>query len=222
MAPPPKDPLSGIHHLLWDWNGTLIDDVDLCVAVISQLCLDAGRAAIDRGHYRAHFGFPVIRFYRHLGFSTEAQAFAEISEVFIATYYARFAAESRIHLAAVDFARAWQKRGGRQAVLSASRQDHLESAVAQFGLSPLFERLGGIADIYAGGKVTRGRELLHELGWDPAKTLLLGDTDHDAEVAAELGVRCLLIAQGHQSADRLRRTGCPVVESLTALGYQAR
>jgi phosphoglycolate phosphatase len=210
----PSDSLAHIRFLLWDWNGTLLDDVDLCVAVLAEMIEARALPAVSPEIYRAGFGFPVIGFYRQLGFDTSPEAFGQISEIFIRRYYECFRETSRTHAESVAFARAWRVGGGLQAVLSASRQDHLEAAVRHHGLETLFARLGGIGDIFAGGKLERGRELLGSLGWDPGETLLIGDTDHDAEVAAALGTECLLVARGHQTPERLRATGQRVVESL--------
>ena len=109
----------------------------------------------------------------------------------------------------------WHARERPQAVLSATRQDHLEELIAAFALADYFAALAGIGDIYASGKLERGRELLATLGWDPATTLLIGDTAHDFEVASALGLSCLLVAEGHQSEARLRATGAWVVPTLT-------
>ncbi len=46
---------------------------------------------------------------------------------------------------------------------------------------------------------------------------MIGDTIHDNEVAAELGIRCVLVAGGHQSENRLRSTGTFVISRLKEL-----
>lgn len=209
------DALSHIRNLIWDWNGTLLDDVDLCVEIISELHTVHHKKTVTIEDYRAHFGFPVIHFYQHLGFDISQESFERLSEVFIGTYYDRFQSRPpREHAEAIHFARFWKACGHRQAILSASRQDHLESAVARLKLGGLFEKLAGLRDIYAGGKIELGRELLEQLAWDPAYTLLIGDTDHDAEVAAKMGVECLLVARGHQHIERLKKTPALIVSSL--------
>ncbi|MFN7134148.1 MAG: HAD family hydrolase [Myxococcales bacterium] len=48
----------------------------------------------------------------------------------------------------------------------------------------------------------------------PARTLLVGDTDHDAEVAEALGVRCLRIDSGHQKRARLEKSGAEIVDRI--------
>ena len=55
------------------------------------------------------------------------------------------------------------------------------------------------------------------------EAVFIGDTLHDAEVAEEIGVDCLLVASGHQHPERLRSAGVPVAEDLGAvLDFLAR
>ena len=54
-------------------------------------------------------------------------------------------------------------------------------------------------------------------GADPARCLMVGDTDHDAETARAMGVRCILYAGGHQTRARLEATGCAVIDRLEDL-----
>lgn len=205
--------LSGIRNLIWDWNGTLLDDTRLCVEIIGQMLAGSSLPAITADAYRERFGFPVVRYYEQLGFDIRPASFEKLSELFISTYHSR-AETCPLHAEAVAFARRWRLSGREQAVLSASRQDHLEAAVGRNRLTELFRVLAGTADIYAAGKSERGRQLIRQLGWQPEQTLLIGDTDHDAEVAATIGAPCLLIARGHQSRARLEKSAAHVVDDL--------
>lgn len=203
-----------IRNLLWDWNGTLLDDVEHCLAVVNSMLSDEGKPAVDLVAYREAFDFPVIKYYAKVGLPTEPEDFARLSRQFVATFNGGIR-RCCPHVGATRLVRHWHATGRTQAVLSATRQDHLEALVALFGLSDYFSMLAGIGDIYASGKLERGREVLTQLGWDPAETLLIGDTQHDHEVAEALGLPCLLVAEGHQSEARLRATGAFVVPTLS-------
>ncbi len=205
--------LRSVRHLIWDWNGTLLDDTDLCVEVVGRMLAEIARPAITADHYRERFGFPVVNYYAGLGFDTSSESFQRLSDLFITRYHEQV--ESCVlHAEAIAFARQWSGAGRRQVILSASRQDHLERTVRTFGIEELFEVLAGTDDIYAAGKSARGAELMRTIGWDRETTLLIGDTDHDAEVARAIGVSCLLVTRGHQSRERLEKTGAFVSASL--------
>ena len=68
------------------------------------------------------------------------------------------------------------------------------------------------------GKIERGHRHLAELNYRADEILLVGDTLHDIEVAAALGVHCgLLLPSGHQSRRRLELGECAVVDGLFAV-----
>lgn len=60
-------------------------------------------------------------------------------------------------------------------------------------------------------------QLVKEMGIDKRKMLFIGDTRHDAEVAAQIGIDCILIAHGHHSQERLKPMGVPLLSSLNDL-----
>jgi phosphoglycolate phosphatase len=96
-------------------------------------------------------------------------------------------------------------------------QDMLEKTLKLKGISNYFEGVAGLTDHYAVSKVERGKQLIREFNIDNENTWLIGDTTHDFEVATELGVKCILIADGHQSAERLKATKAKLVGSLKEL-----
>ncbi len=200
--------------ILWDWNGTLLDDVALCVDALNRLLARYGYPQrYDRDQYRAIFGFPVEAYYQRAGFDFSRHPFADLAESYMADYIPASAA-----CPLADGARqaldAFAGAGLRQVILSASPITTLERQVAERGVAPCFDRLLGLGDIYAKSKVELGLRFLREGKVDPARTVMIGDSTHDFEVARALGVGCVLQSGGHQPPEVLRRTGAPVVSGL--------
>ncbi|KAF0093516.1 MAG: haloacid dehalogenase domain-containing protein hydrolase [Puniceicoccaceae bacterium 5H] len=210
------DLLADVQHVIWDWNGTLLDDRWLCVLTLNGLLEREGRGPIDEQVYLEHFGFPVLDFYDWLGFAVDGPSFEDLSTRFISGYHAR-AEELALQPHTEEVLGALQSLGIPQSVLSASRQDHLEKQVRHAELGPYFEALCGTDTIHAHGKVGRGQDRIAELQIEPQQVLMVGDTTHDLEVAEAMGVRCLLVAHGHHSYARLEATGCPVVHDFSEL-----
>jgi phosphoglycolate phosphatase len=104
-----------------------------------------------------------------------------------------------------------------QSILSAYRQQTLHEIVAHFGLTQFFVRLTGLDNIYAHSKAELGRAWVAELGLPRTVVLMVGDTLHDLDVAAEMGVDCVLVAAGHHPESRLRARTARVVPDLAAL-----
>jgi phosphoglycolate phosphatase len=207
---------SPYRHVIWDWNGTLLDDLDLCIDVMNGLLQRRGLPLLDRARYHAVFDFPVRAYYERLGFNFRRDSFEQLSVEFITGYEAR-RAESRLQPGAREVLAALQRAGVTQSVLSAYRGETLHEIVGHFGLTTFFIRLTGLENIYAHSKTELGRAWVAELGIPGNDILMIGDTLHDLEVARELGVHCVLVAAGHHPADRLRRATDRVLDDLGGL-----
>lgn len=198
-------------HVIWDWNGTLLDDVQHAVATMNAMLAPRGLPAMDIARYRKTFGFPIRGYYEACGFDLKAEALADLCETFVSAFMAKvydcsLVPGSRELLLAVKGA------GKTQSVLSATDQPNLDKMVSGFQLEACFDFVFGIEDKLAFSKVHRGHQLLAASGIDRSQTILVGDTDHDLEVARALDIPVVLVAHGHQSAERLRNLHHNVVE----------
>lgn len=205
-----------IVHVIWDWNGTLLDDAWLCVEVMSGLLHRRGLPPLSRDRYEEVFRFPVRSYYEDLGFDFAKESWEAVGTEFISGYQAR-QHECALQKPAVEVLTELSRRGLSQSVLSASEQNRLKAQATHLGVHDRFTKLLGLSDHYAGGKLELGRQWLFELGVDPARVLLVGDTDHDFQVASELGFQCALVPSGHQAPNRLRALGGRVLGSLREL-----
>jgi phosphoglycolate phosphatase len=205
-----------IRHVIWDWNGTLLDDVDCCVATLNSLRAERGMPLVSRAEYRAGFGFPVQAYYQAIGFDFAVDDFATLSRDFHARYRAR-AAEMRVVDGARELLGALAGRGIGHLVISAMETGLLGQMLAEHAISPLLAGWHGRDDQAGVGKVELGASAVSARALDPAELLVVGDTLHDLELAQAIGCRALLYAGGHQSRERLDATGTPVVDSLVQI-----
>ena len=202
-----------VEMLLWDWNGTLLDDGEYGVGIINAMLRRRGLPEREREEHARIFDFPVRRYYERLGFDFVREPFEVLSHEFVKTYYAGVDA-CPLRTGAEALLRLCQSNGLRQWVLSATHETYLMELVHRAGVRSYFEDLLGIDSVHAPGKVDRGLRFLEEGKLDPAKVLLIGDTVHDAEVAEAMGIRCWLLEGGHHDPERLRATERPIFSSL--------
>lgn len=211
-----KRRLSEYSHVVWDWNGTLLDDRWLSVEALNALLRLEGRPQLDEDGYRAIFEFPVIRVYAALGFPTDDTSFRAGSIAYMAGYESR-RMECGLHAGARETLVALRDAGIGQSVLSAYRHDLLETIIAGHNLGEFFTGLSGNSDIYAAGKAERALGHRQSLGLTPHEVLYIGDTAHDAETAEAMGADCILLAHGHQSREKLAATGRPIIGDFAEL-----
>ena len=202
-------------HIIWDWNGTLLDDTQAGVNAVNAMLTARRQPTLDVATYREIFGFPVKDFYRAVGFRLETEDWDAMAREF----HDRFLADKtlRLHAYATSALTCFQAAGIGQSVLSASEQSILDAMLTDFGVAHYFDIIFGVDNLYGHSKLELGRALLTRIARPPATVLMIGDSLHDHEVAVDLGVPCLLIAQGHQSYARLARTGAPVLNSLAEI-----
>jgi phosphoglycolate phosphatase len=203
-------------QIIWDWNGTLLDDTWLCVEIINTYLSDRGLPNISLSRYRNIFAFPVKDYYVTLGFDFTKESWEEISASFIAEYETK---RSRCHLMpeVVETLHHLTSLGISQSILSASKQDYLERAVLEYGIVDFFSTLNGLDNHHAAGKEEIAKEYISSLEVEKSEILLIGDTLHDAHIASVIGMDCFLIPNGHHSKERLMMSGKPIIYSLLEL-----
>jgi len=207
--------------IIWDWNGTLLDDLVLALDVVNELLIEYGVPTLTTTRYKEIFDFPVRLYYERAGLDLGRHDFHQISEKFCTRF------ESRLHRArlfpeARTILDAANESGARQFILSGTEQDALDRMMNRFGLSTIIESAQGLPDKLASGKFVAGRQLVQRCQIESGRAVLIGDTSHDADVARELGMECLLVESGHHSRERLSRLGLPVFPSLDALSVNLR
>ncbi|MEZ4883127.1 MAG: HAD hydrolase-like protein [Chitinophagales bacterium] len=207
-------------HIIWDWNGTLLNDVDLCVAIVNEMLTAHHEELLEEitnEHYRSIFDFPVIQYYERVGFDFTKESFDDLCVKFIGSYHSK-ALELQLHHEVRDVLSYIAALGFQQSILSAAKQEGLRQMVRQHQIDHFFQHIMGEDDHYAHGKVQNARRLRDTLkGVADHKLLLIGDTTHDFEVAQAIEADCILIAHGHHSHQKLQKTGAKVVNSLGEL-----
>ena len=198
--------------ILWDWNGTLVDDVALTVQINREVFESRGYPPVTVEAYRRMFRFPVRDYYRDLGVSDAD--FPEVAAAWNTGYMQTFGPQVPLFPDAVETVRRFREAGFRQAIVSLSRHDQLLYQIRCYpGLEPLFDEICGTRDFYADSKVAMALDFMRRFHADPADTVFLGDTCHDAEVAGAIGCRCILIRGGHQADSSLAGAHAELADS---------
>lgn len=202
-----------IQHIVWDWNGTLLDDTNLCIAIMNELLSERAMPPLTRARYHEIFDFPIIEYYTRLGFDFKKDPFEIVGAEFIRRYELR-RTSAQLHSEVHEILHALRQRGYTQSILSAYRQDTLESLLAHFNIHTQFDDVIGSDNVFALGKIEQGRRWIHTRALHPESVLLIGDTKHDFEVATAMNCRCLLVAAGYHTRERLEVLDTAVVDSL--------
>jgi len=203
-------------HIVWDWNGTLLDDAEACTRAVNLILEKRNLKTITVEDYRAQICFPVIKMYEESGFDFANESFDELSEEYIKNYINLFN-DINLHDDAVEVLQGFRKHGLMQHIVSASGIEVLRKQIEHYNLNDYFTHILGQDNNRGDSKEHLAFRLLDCLSCSPKEILFIGDTPHDFEVASKAGFDCRLVANGHSSRKRLLATGALVYSNLTEL-----
>ena len=188
-------------HILWDFNGTVLDDVEPCIMSINELLTTHGLPPLsDRAQYQSVFGFPVKDYYERIGFDFDKTSFDILAVEWVNLYY-KYNSPLKLCPNIVPALEAVSKAGIPQLILTASKTEMVEGQLGELGIGSYFDGIIGLDNIHASGKSDIALEWKNRV--KPANPVMIGDTEHDAEVADLIGADCLLVCCGHMSRQKL-------------------
>ena len=138
-------------HIIWDWNGTLVNDAFLCVQIVNQILSERDLSTVDIRFYRENFCFPVNQYYRLLGLPYNGKAYQKVSQSFIEKY--RLSQHiCNLHDNVPRILQTFQKQNLNQSILSAGNQHDVSNFLKHHKIFDYFNVISGVNHIYANGK----------------------------------------------------------------------
>ena len=200
-------------NIIWDWNGTIVDDAYLFVDIMNKTLQKHNLSLINLTKYRSNFCFPIQKYWKKLGFVFDENSFNALNEQFIFDYSQRMF-EPNLQQDIVGLFKKIKKNRLKQFVLSASEQNLLNKSLEYYSLSKYFDSIVGVNNLNALGKEKMGLDLILKNNLAKKETLIIGDTEYDLNVSKAIGCDCLLFSAGHFSKHRLKKLNAAVVDSV--------
>ncbi len=205
-------------NIIWDWNGTLLNDIEICIKAINILLHERDLPPLTEKKYRDVFTFPVRDYYENIGFDFSLEEF-DIPALKFIKYYHKFLPMVGLYPMVETVLQKFKSNNFKQFILSAMEHDSLKFAVHNLGIDDYFVAIAGIGDYFAKSKIDRGIKLINDMALKRNETIMVGDTLHDMEVAEALGINCILVSQGHQNAKRLKVNENIVLNSISNIEH---
>lgn len=205
--------MSRFDCVIWDWNGTLIDDAHIACGAVNDILDDLGRKNIDMDDYYHLMRDGMDHYYDYL-FYPEKAPFDKLA-VWFSKYYDERVKKAALHDGADKVLKALKKMGIMQSVVSSSHKDKVRRDVSAFGIDMYFDEILGADDYLVGSKTERAKLYLEKKGISPGRTLFVGDMTHDRDTAAGVGAEYVIIPKGHQSAALLESKGLRLISDIT-------
>lgn len=200
-------------YVIFDFNGTIIDDVDVCIKAenhtIEHFKLD--RKPLTKDEYLRLFTFPVKDYYQRVGFDWNVYSYEEVGKYWF-DWYCKLKPEYKLHDGVLELLKENKRRGIKNIVLSASSLVELQKQLEELEIAQYFDDVLGIDNIYAGSKVDIGLKWIADKKKEDC--IMIGDTLHDLQVAEKMGVDCILVCNGHQAKELLLEKTDKVVDDI--------
>ena len=200
-----------IDRVIWDFNGTILDDLQISIEAADELLMRYGLqpiASVEK--YYEVFGFPIIDYYRRIGFDFSKTDYTVLAHEWVDIYLNNLP-RAALKAGIVDVIVRLKELGIKQSVLSMTKEDMLIKQLTDLKIIGYFDEVCGLNDIYASSKLELAKKWRQS--HQDETVLYVGDTTHDAESADVIGCSCLMLAGGHQSVDTLNKTGRTVIYS---------
>jgi phosphoglycolate phosphatase len=185
-----------IRNVIFDWSGTLVDDLPAVWQATNHVFTRAGVAELSLEQFRSEFCLPFQRFYnRHL-----PQVEMDQLETWFHSHFKTLQDSIRPLPHAREFLQFCRERGLRTFVLSTVHHDHFALQQASIGFAEFIE------EAYLGvwDKRAKIHDLLRDHKLDPRETLFVGDMQHDIETAKHGGIHSCAVLTGYNSLEQLR------------------
>ncbi len=193
--------MNKIRHIIWDWNGTLVNDGWLFVELINCVLKKRGMKKISISEYKDAFCFPLEKYYQKLGFNFNVEPY-EVPSMEFVRLYNKNKYRPLLYNRAIKLLTSIKNKGIKNYLLSAQNNSSLLDLVNFYNISSFFEHILGTDNVHARGKGLLSDTLINNIGAKNDEILFIGDTNLDVEIASAKNILILAATYGHQSKKR--------------------
>jgi phosphoglycolate phosphatase-like HAD superfamily hydrolase len=203
-----------IRHVVWDWNGTLLDDYEITAQLAINSMEVLGRRGLTAEDVRRTHRRPLSdAFSALLGRTINEEELRLVHQRYVQAYepvmFDLPLAIDAIHAIEIVSVQA------SQSILSMAPHDQLTALVSHHGIDSHFLLVSGDRAVARHHKREHLIDHCTELGLDPANICLIGDTVDDYVAAQSVGASAVLVTTGMQARSDLEATGAAVFDSLS-------
>lgn len=199
MAPAGTPSAPSYELVVFDWDGTLMDSTTLIAWCIREACRDLGLEVPAESDARYVIGLGLRDSLDHVAPSLDEAGRARLAARYRDLYLAR-EHEAPLYPGVPELLADLKGRGRRLAVATGKARRGLERALDATGLRSWFDATRCADEGFAKPHPDMLLALLERTGVAPGRTVMIGDTTHDLELAANAGVDAVAVLYGAHDA----------------------
>ena len=188
--------------IVFDWDGTLFDSTTLIARCIQAACTDLGIAAPSDHDASYVIGLGVKDALRHAAPSLPPERYRELGMRYGHHYFAR-QHELALFPGMAALLQGLKERNHLLAVATGKSRLGLNDAMNAVGLNGVFDATRAADETASKPDPLMLRELMADLGTKPERTLMIGDTTHDLQLASNAGTASVAVSYGAHDGEAL-------------------
>jgi phosphoglycolate phosphatase len=189
--------------LVFDWDGTLMDSTGLIVSSIQSACRDLALPVPDDARARYIIGLGLQDAMEHLLPGLAAADYPKVSERYRYHFLTRDH-EAPLFEGVPGMLAELKQEGYRLAVATGKSRAGLNRAWKHTGLLDMFHTSRCADESVPKPHPAMLHELIEETGVEAAQMLMIGDTTHDLQMAANAGVEAVAVTYGAHDVEELK------------------
>ena len=205
-----------IKHVFLDFNGTLINDIDLCLDLLNEFLNDQNKPSISKQRYKEIFTFPIKDYYRAAGIDFNIESYESLAIKFIQKYQPA-SLKCGLFDCVVPTLKKLKEKNIKIYLLSASEKHNLTEQCISYDIAKYFDAILGIDNIHAESKTKIGIDYIKNNKIDVNEAVFIGDTLHDFETANAMNISCRLVKCGHQDVARLKKANVKIYDDISGI-----
>ena len=205
--------MNDIKYIFFDFNGTLLNDVNLCLDLLNEKLASQNKDTLTLDEYKHVFKFPIKDYYRDAGLDFNIESYESMADKFIAKYQP-LSLRCGLYECVKPTLKYLYDKGIKLIILSASETNNLNYQVNHYGINSYFDAVLGIDNIYAESKMGIGLKYIKKNNIKKEDCIFVGDTLHDFEIAKEMGIDAILVECGHQAYNVIRESGAYIIHDI--------
>lgn len=197
---------AGYDLIVFDWDGTLMDSAAAIVRALQAACSDVGAAVPSEARARYVIGLGLDEALRHVAPDLSARDYPRLVERY-RHHFLSSDHELSLFEGVSELVVELERRGRMLGVATGKSRKGLNRALASSGLARLFHATRCADECFSKPHPAMLEELMDELGVMRERTLMVGDTTHDLQMARNAGVPALAVSFGAHAEDALQAEG---------------
>ena len=191
--------------IIFDWDGTLADTTNPIIATFQQSFRDCGLSAPEADAVRGLIGYNLPTIIRHLAPDVSEHQREELIETYAVHYLNPNNHNMKLFDSAVPCLNTLKAQGYWLSVATGKGRTGLDQSIAQTDTAGFWLVTTCASEQPSKPAPDMVFKLCDELGLEPSETLVVGDTTHDLEMAANAGAPAVAVTTGAHTTEQLRR-----------------